>query len=137
MCIDHLTAILAHLASRQLPSSRISQDGELRVIRIVPTFESLLSDSFDQIRRSAAGNVAVIARIISSLDNIARLTDSPQRRKALYEQLQGIAELAERTIESTQDLKYIKKRLMPLREMLEAEPALGAEKEICAKGHSY
>jgi uncharacterized membrane protein len=137
MCIDHLTAILAHLAGRQLPPSRISQDGELRVIRIVPTFESLLTDSFDQIRRSAAGNVAVIARIISSLDNIARLTDSPHRRKALYEQLQGIAELAERTIESTHDLKYIKKRLMPLREMLEAEPALGAEKEICAKGHSY
>ena len=137
MCIDHLTAILAHLAGRQLPPSRISQDGELRVIRIVTTFESLLTDSFDQIRRSAAGNVAIMARIISALDNVARLTDSPRRRQALYEQLQGIAELAERTIESTHDLRYIKRRLMPLREMLEAEPALGAEEEICAKGHSY
>ena len=136
MCIDHLTAILAHLAGRQLPPSRISQDGELRVIRVVPTFESLLADSFDQIRRSAAGNVAVMARILSALDNIASLTGSPRRRQALCEQMQWIAELAERTIESTHDLKYIKRRLMPLRAMLEAEPALGAEEEIGVKGHS-
>lgn len=127
MCIDHLTAILAHLAGRQLPPSRISQDGELRVIRVVPTFESLLADSFDQIRRSAAGNVAVIARIISALDNIASLTGNPRRRQALCEQMQWIAELAERTIESTHDLRYIKRRLKHLREKLEAEPGLGAE----------
>lgn len=126
MCIDHLTAILAHLAGRQLPPSRISQDGELRVIRIVPTFESLLADSFDQIRRSAAGNVAIMARIISALDKIASLTDSPRRRQALGEQMQWIAELAERTIESKHDLEYIKRRLLPLRERLKAEPALGA-----------
>jgi len=37
--------------------------------------------------------------------------------------------LAERTIESPHDLMYIKRRLMPLRETLEAEPALGAEEE--------
>jgi uncharacterized membrane protein len=120
MCVDHLTAILAHLAGRQLPPSRISQDGELRVIRIVPTFESLLADSFDQIRRSAAGNVAVMARIISAFANIASLTGSPRHRKALWEQMQWIAELAERTIESTYDLRYIKRRLMKLSEMLEA-----------------
>jgi uncharacterized membrane protein len=136
MCIDHLTAILAHLAGRQLPPTRISQDGELRVIRIVPTFESLLADSFDQVRRSAAGNVAVMARIISALDSIASLIDSPSRRQALYEQMQWIAELAERTIDSPHDLRYIKRRLMPLRETLEAD-ALGTEEETRDKDHSH
>jgi len=124
MCIDHLTAILAHLAGRQLPPSRISQDGELRVITIGPTFESLLADSFDQIRRSAAGNVAIMACILSALDNIASLTGSPRRRQALCEQMQRIAELAERTIESTHDRAHIKMRLTPLRETLEADPAV-------------
>ena len=137
MCIDHLTAILAHLAGRQLPPTRISQDGELRVIRIVPTFESLLADSFDQVRRSAAGNVAVMARIISALDSIASLIDSPSRRQALYEQMQWIAELAERTIDSPHDLIYIKRRLKPLRESLGAEPALGTEEETRDKSYSY
>ena len=134
MCIDYLTAILAHLAGRQLPPSRLSQDGELRVITIVPTFESLLADSFDQIRRSAAGNVAIMARIISALDIIASLTGSPRRRQALCEQMQWIAELAERTIESTHDLRYIKRRLMPLRETLKDTPDLGAKKEIALRG---
>ncbi len=121
MCVDHLTAILAHLAGRQLPPSRLCKDGELRVITIVPTFESLLADSFDQIRRSAAGNVVIMACILSALDNIASLTDSQRHREALCEQMQWIAELAERTIESAHDRAHIKMRLMPLRETLEAQ----------------
>jgi len=131
MCVDHLTAILAHLAGRQLPPSRLCKDGELRVITIVPTFESLLADSFDQIRRNAAGNVAIMACILSALDNVASLTDSQRHREALCEQMQWIAELAERTIESAHDRTHIKMRLMPLREKLEAKPVLGAEEEIC------
>jgi uncharacterized membrane protein len=126
-----LTAILAHLAGRQLPPSRLCKDGELRVITIVPTFESLLADSFDQIRRNAAGNVAIMACILSALDNVASLTDSQRHREALCEQMQWIAELAERTIESAHDRTHIKRRLMPLREKLEAKPVLGAEEEIC------
>ena len=129
MCVDHLTAILAHLIGRRLPPSRLSQDGELRVITIVPTFESLLADSFDQIRRNAAGNVAIMACILSALDNVASLTDSQRQREALCEQLQWIAELAERTIESAHDSTHIKMRIMHLRETLKSEPVLGAEKE--------
>jgi uncharacterized membrane protein len=121
MCVDHLTAILAHLAGRQRPPSRLCKDGELRVITIVPTFESLLADSFDQIRRSAAGNVVIMACILSALDNIASLTDSQRHREALCEQMQWIAELAERTIESAHDRAHIKMRLTPLRETLEAQ----------------
>jgi uncharacterized membrane protein len=131
MCVDHLTAILAHLAGRQLPPSRICKDGELRVITIVPTFESLLADSFDQIRRNAVGNVAIMACILSALDNVASLTDSQHHREALCEQVQWIAELAERTIESAHDRTHIKMRLMPLREKLKAKPVLGAQEEIC------
>jgi uncharacterized membrane protein len=48
-CVDYLTAILARLASRPIPSSRRYEEGELRVIAKGPSFESLLADSFDQI----------------------------------------------------------------------------------------
>ncbi len=133
MCIDYLTAILAHLTGRKLPPSRLCKDGELRVITIVPTFESLLADSFDQIRRNAAGNVAIMTCILSALANVASLTDSQRHRVALYEQMQWLAELAERTIESPHDLTHIKMRLMALREKLEAEPALGSEEEMYEK----
>lgn len=123
MCVDYLAAILARLACRQfLPSHRY--EGEtLRVIAIVPTFEGLLAEAFDQIRDSTAGNVAIMARMLSAIDTIASLTVSPSRRRALDQQVQWIAELADRTIESTHDRDRLARRLTDVREALEAEPA--------------
>jgi len=62
MCIDFLTAILSQLAARQFPPSHRYDGGEQRVFAIVPTFANLPGDSFDQIRRNAAGNVAILTR---------------------------------------------------------------------------
>ena len=44
MCVDYLTAILARLASREIPSSRRYADGELRVISIGQTFASIVAE---------------------------------------------------------------------------------------------
>jgi uncharacterized membrane protein len=124
MCVDYLTAILARLASRNIPSSHRYEEGELRVITKRPTFESLLAESFDQIRGSAQGNVAIMLRMLGALQTIAGLTASPSRRRALRDQVRWIAELAERTLESAHDRARIDTRLAHLREALEAEPAL-------------
>jgi uncharacterized membrane protein len=129
MCVDYLTAILARLASRNIPSSRRYEDGELRVITIGPTFEGLLAESFDQIRGSAKGNVAIMLRILGALQTIAGLTASPSTRRALRDQVRWIAELAERTLESAHDRARIDARLVRVREALEAEPALCAGEE--------
>jgi uncharacterized membrane protein len=83
MCVDYLTAILARLAPRQIPASRRYEDGELRVITIGPTFASLLAESFDQIRGSAIGNVAVILRMLGALHTIASLTARASRSSAM------------------------------------------------------
>lgn len=126
MCVDYLTVILAQLACRQFPPSH-RYDGEaLRVIAIVPTYEGLLAESFDQIRRSAEGNVSIMARMLGAIDTIASLTDSPCHRRALKEQVQRIAELADRSIVSTHDRAQIKRGMIHVREALEAEPALCA-----------
>lgn len=129
MCVDHLSSILARLACRPFPLSHRYEAETLRVIAIVPTFEGLLAKAFDQIRGSAAGNVAVMARMLGAVHAIGSLTTHLHRRQALYEQVQWIAELADRTIESTHDRAWIERRLMLVREALEAEPALRAEEE--------
>ena len=103
MCVDYLTAILARLASRNIPSSHRYEEGELRVITIGPNFAGLVAESFDQIRGSANGNVAVMLRMLGAMEIIASLTANPGRRRALREQVQWIAELAVRTIESPHD----------------------------------
>ena len=124
MCVDYLTSILARLACRQFPPSH-RYDGEaLRVITIAPTFEGMLAEAFDQIRGSAEGNVAIMARMLDAIHTIVGMTVSPDLRRALDEQAQWIAELADRTIKSANDRARIERRLMHIDEALEAEPAL-------------
>jgi len=132
MCVDYLTAILARLAARKFPALRRYDGDELRVIAKVPTFESLLSSAFDQIRRNAEGNVSVMSRMLGAFDAIGSQTDSPRRRLALREQMQRIGELADRTIDSAHDRAWLEAQLMRVRKALEAGPVVcaGEEKRI-------
>lgn len=136
MCVDYLTAIMAKLAPRQIPSSHRYEEGELRVIAKGPNFESLLDEAFDQIRCNAIGNVAIMLRMLGALQTIASMTDSPSRRRALLEQLQWITELAERTIESAHDRARINAQIARVREALEADGYPGEEKNEYVKEHS-
>ena len=119
MCVDYLTAILARLVSRNIPSSHRYEEGELRVITLGPTFAGLVAESFDQIRDSAKGNVAVMLRMLGGLQTIAGLTSSPNRRRVLREQVKWIAELAKRTIESPHNRARFESRLFRVREAIE------------------
>jgi uncharacterized membrane protein len=111
MSVDYLASVLARVAPRQIPSSHRFEDGELRVIAKGPSFESLLAESFDQIRRSAKGDVVILSRILGALQLLAGLTASPSRRRAIREQTQRIAELAGRTIDSAHDRAAIDRQL--------------------------
>jgi uncharacterized membrane protein len=123
MCVDYLAAILARLTVRQFPPAHRYDGESLRVITIAVTFEGLLAEAFDQIRASAEANVAILARMLGALNTIGSLTTSPSHLRALDEQVQWIAELADRTIESTHDRARIERRLSEVRETLETQAA--------------
>jgi len=129
MCVDYLTAILARLSGRRYPPSHRYEGEALRVIASVPTFETLLADAFDQIRGSAEGNVAIIARMLGAIDTLGSLTVTLSHRRALDEQVQWIAELAGRTLPAPQDRARIEGRLVQVRETLKSAPAAGAVAE--------
>jgi len=122
MCVDYLTAILARLAERNIPSSHRYEEGELRLIAIGPTFAGLVAASFDQIRVSAAGNVAVMLRMLGAIQTIAGLTTGSSRRQTLCDQVEWLAELAVRSIESPHDRARFESRLATLHEALETMP---------------
>lgn len=124
MCIDYLTAIMARIAERQVPSSSRYEEGELRVFAKSPTFESLLAESFDQIRSNAKGDVAIMSRMLGAFQTLVSLTVSPRRRRAIGEQVDWIAELAASSLESTHDRARINTRLARVREAIDAEPDL-------------
>jgi len=123
-CVDYLTTILARLATQRIPSSHRYEGGELRVIAKGPSFQSLVAESFDQIRESAKGNLGMMLRMLGSLETIARLTDDLSRRQALHEQVEWLTEVANRTIESPHDRSRFEGRLGQVREALQTEPIL-------------
>jgi uncharacterized membrane protein len=103
MCIDYLTAIMARLAVRRMESRFRSKNGELRVLSMGPTFETLMSDSFEQIRQNGAGNIAVLTRLLRAFETLSNGTKSPFRRKILLKHAEAVAEVAHRTIDSPFD----------------------------------
>lgn len=125
MCVDYLTAILARLASRNIPSLYRYEEGELRVLAVGPTFVSLVAESFDQIRSSGNGNVAILLRMLGALQTIGSLTASPIRRRALREHVQWITEVARRTVESPHDRTRFECRLARVQDALQAERVIG------------
>jgi len=80
----------------------------------------LLADSFDQIQSSSEGNLTVMLRMLDGLQTVAGLTANPRYRRALGEQADQIAELAERTIESSHERTRFESRLAQVREALKA-----------------
>ena len=129
MCVDYLASIMTRLAGRQFPPSHRYEGETLRVVAIVPSFEGLLSEAFDQIRGSAEVNVAILVRMLGALNSIGSLTIRRSHIRALDEQLQLIAEQVDRCIESSHDRARLEKRLSEVREALETQSASCAGEE--------
>lgn len=128
-CVDYLTTLLARIAPRRIPSPYQYADGTLRVIAKRPSFESLLAESFDQIRNNAKSNVAILSQMLDALRTLAILTVCPRRSQALGEQARWIAEAAERNVESAHDRSAIDMGLTRVLEAVDAEPPSMAVQE--------
>ncbi|MEH6735277.1 MULTISPECIES: DUF2254 domain-containing protein [unclassified Shewanella] len=126
MCVDYLTSIMARLASRQFPPLYHYEGDTLRMVAMVPSFDSLLADAFDQIRSSAEKNLAILVRMLGAFETIGSLTICPSRLRALDQQLQLIAELTARCFESSYDRARLEMRLSKVRESLDGQFALSA-----------
>jgi uncharacterized membrane protein len=71
-CVDQLSRILIHFASREQPEPVLrDESGTVRVHLIWPDFERLLDASFEQIRLYAKADLAVNLRMMRALTDIA------------------------------------------------------------------
>jgi uncharacterized membrane protein len=108
MCVDYLGAIFVRLAKRRIATTSRLDHGQLRVIAKRPSFESLLGEAFDQIRQNADGNVAVLLRLVHTLETLAGQTTNGRRTQSIRRQADLIAAVAERTIPSPDDRAGVK-----------------------------
>jgi len=93
-CIDHLGAILVSVVGREDVSRARAVRGVVRVVAPAPTFASLLSLAFDEIRQSATTNVSTLTRLLTTIATVASYRMDDERRDHLAHQLTLIAEAA-------------------------------------------
>ena len=121
-CIDHLGAVLTRAASRQGESPWRECEGEVRVVARGPTFESLVSAGFDEIRRHGESHAAVLFRQLDTLAAIANATRNASRRRHLLVHVDLIAEASQRAVPAPADRGALDIRAAQVRAMLEVPP---------------
>jgi uncharacterized membrane protein len=107
ICLDHLGAILARLAGRELGPGHLSDAGGVRVLLRTSSYSEYVTIAFAQIREHAGGNAAVLARLLEVLSLIAPHAP-PHRRHALEVQRDAVLESVERTVPAPAERRQIR-----------------------------
>lgn len=107
MCIDALTAILGHLAPRDLRFEGCDREDTTWIDAPHHRFEDLLGQAMDQIRDAAGDNVAVLERLRWSLEALESRTSGPVRRAALESQADRLRGTTGRDIVDPDDRKQL------------------------------
>ena len=62
-----------------------------------------MAEAFDQIRQNADGNVAVMRRLIRSLETLSRITPGAGRRRVLFLHVEAVREAIQRSVPSPRE----------------------------------
>ncbi|HEX7026733.1 MAG TPA: DUF2254 domain-containing protein [Gammaproteobacteria bacterium] len=95
-CMDRLSAALAHLAGRQLPSRYLrDRQGNIRIIKNPLTYGGIVDAAFDQLRQQAAGNAAPTFRLLEVAATLGEQDLPVPFREVLKNQIYAIGKLNE------------------------------------------
>ncbi len=115
--IDRLHDILRQLARRPFPDGRVpDEDGQIRLLVKMMTWEDYVHLAFDEIRMAGAGSPQVSRRLVAALMDLRRIA-LPERIEVLDEQAKL---LRAATVEAMFDQRDIRFALDPDREGLGA-----------------
>lgn len=110
-CIDHLSATMCYLAEAQFPSKyRFDEEGDLRVITDILTFEGILDVAFNQIRQFSGGSPAVIIRLMEALTTLLGFTSRESHKKAVIKHAEMVLRMGQETIKEKHDIDDLTQR---------------------------
>lgn len=123
-CVDHLTAAMALMLKKGLPSNLLHDDlGRLRVELYPLTFQDLADAALYPIRQDARDNVAVSIRLLESLTMLAACAPTAVERDVLRQHGRLITADALRETENDKDRCDIESRFAALQDALDGETA--------------
>lgn len=119
-CVDYLSAVCVHLVRRHVEPFTCYDEGRLMVFVPGQSVEDFLDLAFNQIRQNAGGNVAVMIRLLKSLEQIAEAAPhSTECQEIVASEVRMLADLARRTVETPQDRIAVEHRLSAAERTLE------------------
>lgn len=121
MCVNWLGVVLLRLSNRRFPAQIRTRDNHVRVITNQPRLGDFIALAFDQIRQSAAGNVAVLQRLIEVLQALAEGPGAHVARQPILHQADAIEALVEYSVPWGPDRQPLYALLEKLRENFGAE----------------
>lgn len=122
-CLEYLGAALLTIGRRRIPSAyRYDEDGRLRIIARLVSYDGMLDAAFHQIRQYGARNEAVLMRMLEILAELAQHT----RRSSVLEALRRHARLVYRAgraeIDEAEDRLDLWERYAAVCEHLDLDP---------------
>ncbi len=124
-CVDRLGAVLAKLARRPPQRSRrYDSDEKLRLFVETLDFPAVLNSAFHQIRQYSGGAVAVLIRLLESMQLIAHSIKSEEDRIALARHAEMVWCTAD-SIPEKSDRADLKRRMESIRKILRIEEQPG------------
>lgn len=117
--INQLSASLARLFQRRLPPAALRDArGGLRVLCPQPTYGTLVSAAFDQIRQNGGDKPLVVIHMIRAVERLAPLARVPEQKRALAREFENILAAAARAELDPSDREDIEARARVARETL-------------------
>ncbi|MFO7980561.1 MAG: DUF2254 domain-containing protein [Candidatus Aminicenantes bacterium] len=114
-CIDRLGDIICQLHSKKFPTPyRYDKEGHLRLVLDVFDYEGILDAAFNQIRQSAAGNVAVNLRLLEILKVIAQSIQNKDQYPSVKQHAEMIYRSSKESTKEKKDLKDIENRFQAI-----------------------
>lgn len=100
--VDYLSSVLSRLATRRIPDGlRGGERG--RLIARGPGFAELVDGALDDVRRNAAGQAAMLARLLEVVQTVASFTAPMDRRNHLARHVEHVRETADRSVTAPED----------------------------------
>ena len=110
-CIDRLsTALILFMENANEAPYIYDENGHLRVIEDLTTFEGVVDAAFNQIRQTASDNPAIVIRLLERIKDVALHAKSRSHKDVLLEHAALIKNNAHQKIKEKRDLRDIDER---------------------------
>lgn len=110
-CIDNLSAIMAKLTQTPFPHKyRYDENGILRLVVDILTFDGMLDAAYNQIRQNAGASPAVLIRMMEAINNIYKFAQNDTQRNAIKKHADMIYRSAQENFKEMNDLADMESR---------------------------